>query len=79
MNSETIEVSVHAIEEDPSNRTIALIGKKRNKEYSILVDGGSTHSFLDKTASSKLKCELVQSTHMKVLVANDNHLVSQSI
>lgn len=47
------------------------------KNFSILVDGGSTHSFLDERAASKLKCEVVHTDAMQVLVANGNHLTSK--
>lgn len=47
------------------------------KEFSVLIDGGSTHSFLDENTTSKLKCELVETAQMKVVVANGNHLISR--
>lgn len=49
-----MNMSVHAIEGAYSNRTIPLTGKRGNKEFSILVDGGSTHSFLDEKTALKL-------------------------
>lgn len=52
----SMEVSVHAIEGAYSNRTITLTGKKGNKEFSILVDGGSNHSFLDEKTAGGRNC-----------------------
>ena len=72
-----MEVSIHAIEGVHSNRTITLTGTKGQKEFSILVYGGSTHSFLDEGTARKLKCEIVQTTPMQVMVANGNHLISK--
>lgn len=66
-----MEVSVHAIEGAYSKRTITW--KEGNKEFSILVDGGSTHSFLDEKTALKLRCEDVETVPMQVLVANENH------
>lgn len=71
------EVSVHAIEGSHNNKIITLIGRRGKQQFSILIDGGSTHSFLDEQMASKLRCELVKTHPMKVQVANGNHLVSQ--
>ena len=54
----SMEVSIHAIGVH-SNRTITLTGIRGNKQFSILVDGGSTHSFLNEKTALKLKCEVV--------------------
>lgn len=47
------------------------------KEFSVLIDGGSTHSFLDVNTATKLKCELIETKPMRVMVANGNHLISK--
>ena len=74
---EQMEVSVHAIEGFHTNKTITLTGRRGHQNFSILIDGGSTHSFLYEHTATKLRCELVQTRPMKVQVANGNHLVSQ--
>lgn len=76
-STEQMEVSVHAIEGFQNNKTITLTGRRGNQSFSILVDGGSTHSFLDEHTATRLKCELVQTQPMRVQVANGSHLVSQ--
>lgn len=63
-----MEVSVHAIEGVYSNQTITLTGKRGQKEFTVLIDGGSTHSFLDENTAVKLKCEVVETAPMQVLV-----------
>lgn len=77
MSQLPMEVSVHAIEGVYSNQTITLTGRRGQKEFNILVDGGSTHSFLDEKTASKLRCEVVETAPMQVLVANGNHLISK--
>lgn len=62
--------------EASNTRTITLTGKRGNHLLSISVDGGSTHSFLDKNTAAKLKCILVQTSPTKVLVFNGNHIIS---
>ena len=49
-----IEVSVHAIEGLKGCQTITLTGYKNKKQFSILIDGGNTHSFLDDNTASQL-------------------------
>lgn len=74
---EDMEVSMHAIEDAACSKTITFTGRRGRNVFSILVDGGSTHSFLDGSKVSNLKCELVKTLSMKVLGANRNHLTSQ--
>nr|XP_017226343.1 PREDICTED: uncharacterized protein LOC108202460 [Daucus carota subsp. sativus] len=76
-DNEQMEVSVHAIEGLHHNKTITLTGRRGKHQFSILIDGGSTHSFLDEHTAGKLKCELVQTQPLKVQVANGNQLESQ--
>lgn len=75
-SEDSMEVSVHAIEGVQNNQTITLTGQIGKKEFSVLIDGGSTHSFLDEQTATRLKCQLVKTKPMKVLVANGNHLLS---
>lgn len=77
--SQQMAVSVHVIEGVQDNQTITLTGNKGKKQFSILIDGGSTHSFIDDKTANKLKCELVKTPAMKMLVANGNQLVSQYV
>lgn len=72
-----MEVSVHAIKGFHSNKTITLTGRRGKQQFEILIDGGSTHSFIDENIASKLKGELARTHPMKVQVANGNHLESK--
>ncbi|XP_074379422.1 uncharacterized protein LOC141720727 isoform X1 [Apium graveolens] len=72
-----MEVYVHDIEGHHTNQTLVLTGEKGKHTLSILVDDGSTHSFLDETAASKLKYDMVETTPLQVLVANGNKLTSK--
>lgn len=74
---DNMEVSVNAIEGFHNNKTITFTGRKGRHQFAVLVDGGSTHSFIDEQVASKLKCELFKTLLMRVQVANGNHLESQ--
>lgn len=41
------EISLHAIARTSHPQTIQVLGKLKNKELMILIDGGSTHNFID--------------------------------
>lgn len=42
-----MEDTVYAIEGATNNRTINLTGLKGKREFTNLIDGGCTHSFID--------------------------------
>ena len=41
------ELSLHAMEGEPTPRTIRLLGHVNKKSVSVLIDTGSTHNFMD--------------------------------
>lgn len=41
------EISFHAMARTKHPQTIRILGKLKNKEVTILIDGGSTHNFID--------------------------------
>ncbi|KAH9794628.1 hypothetical protein KPL71_004958 [Citrus sinensis] len=52
--SESIpEISYHAIAGTKHPQTIRVLGKLKNKDIMVLVDGGSTHNFIDQSIVSK--------------------------
>ena len=44
----------------------------------ILIDSGSTHSFLDESMARRLKCPLIPTQPLIVTVANGNKVMSKS-
>ena len=44
----------------------------------VLIDSGSTHSFLDEDMARKLGCEVSNSHPLLVTMANENKVLSQS-
>lgn len=57
--------------------TIVLIGYKGKREFSILVDGVSTHNFTDPNAAKWLDCTLQETPSLKVAVTNGNQMSSR--
>jgi predicted aspartyl protease len=50
-----LEISLHAIVGAPAPKTMRLIGSINHLEVVILIDTGSTHSFLDPNVAKKAK------------------------
>lgn len=52
-NAPTPEISFHATAGTNHPQTIRVSGKLKNKEVTVLIDGGSTHNFIDQAIVSK--------------------------
>ncbi|KAK2970802.1 hypothetical protein RJ640_001169 [Escallonia rubra] len=74
-----VEITVHAITGTPSNNTFKLWGRHDSKVFSILIDTGSTHNFLDPNTANKLECVAVATTPMTIMVASGNRVTGDSM
>lgn len=64
------ETSFYAIAGSSHPQTFWVMGKLQNKEIMVLIEGGSTHNFLDQTVASKCGLPMIRSKNIKVMVAN---------
>ncbi|XP_026383573.1 uncharacterized protein LOC113279076 [Papaver somniferum] len=79
VTDEEVEISVHALSGNISQSTIKIHGKTQNKHHiTILVDSGSTHSFIDPKIAKLSGCFIEQTASFQVAVADGNKLVSSS-
>jgi hypothetical protein len=67
---ELLEISLHAIVGAPAPKTMRLIGCINNLEVMILIDTGSTHSFLDQNVARKAKLLAHERSMLSAKVAN---------
>lgn len=67
-------VSLHALKGQPPAETIKLVGKVKNNDVVILVDSGSTHSFLDPNAVKRVNCEVEVTNPLQVTVAGGGRI-----
>lgn len=68
---ETIpEISFHAMAGTEHTQTLRVSGKLKNKEVTVLIDGGSTHNFIDQSIVSKFGLPVVRDKKLQVMVAN---------
>ncbi|CAH9106149.1 unnamed protein product [Cuscuta epithymum] len=71
-------VSMHALKGQVPTDTIKLIGKVKNNNLTILVDSGSTHSFIDLGAAKKINCEVEITNPLQVTVAGGGQIECNS-
>jgi len=72
------EISIHALKGVANNKIIKVEGKVRDCSLMILIDNGSTHSFLDEGTTRRLECQLTRTQPLSVTIANGNQVVSKS-
>lgn len=66
---ELLGISLHAIAGEPSPKTMRLVGKIGTCSVIVLVDTGSTHSFIDVNVARRANLP-VEEGHLAVQVAN---------
>nr|TKS00522.1 hypothetical protein D5086_0000182490 [Populus alba] len=64
------EISFHALARTNHPQTFRVIGKVGNKEVTVLIDGGSTHNFIDQAVVSKLALPVIRDKVFRVTVGN---------
>jgi hypothetical protein len=64
------EISFHAITGTEHPQTIRVLGKLKNKNVTVLIDGGSTHNFIDQALVSRFGLPVTQGKQLQVMVAN---------
>ncbi|XP_026383753.1 uncharacterized protein LOC113279266 [Papaver somniferum] len=74
-----MEISLHALTGNISGDTIRIPGFVKKKAISILIDNGSTHSFIDSALAASLHCSIAQTGNLLVTVANGDKTVSSGV
>lgn len=69
-------ISLHALSGTIASTTIKLKGWYRKQGLIILVDSGSTHSFIDGSNAKQLGCVVQKNFPMRTTVSNKSHLMS---
>ncbi|KAH7520728.1 hypothetical protein FEM48_Zijuj08G0176100 [Ziziphus jujuba var. spinosa] len=68
------EISLHAITRATHPQTFRVKGKIQNIEVTTLIDGGSTHNFMDQTLVKRLSLSMDQRNKLPVMVANGDRI-----
>ena len=64
------EISIYALKGVANNKIIKITGQAKGSNLTILIDSGSTHSFIDENTARRLKCQLMGTPPLSVTVAN---------
>ncbi|XP_061968341.1 uncharacterized protein LOC133691764 [Populus nigra] len=71
INSEDMpKISFHAIAGAEHPQTLRVLGQLGNKKVTVLIDGGSTHNFIDQVVVTKFGIPINRSQRFQVMVAN---------
>lgn len=73
------EISLQALSGSMHYSTMKLRGSIKNKPVMILVDSGSTHSFIDSHFSERIGLQLSDSKPFEVMVTNGERLTSKGL
>jgi hypothetical protein len=72
-------LSLHAVAGTQSTRVIHLRALVKNQVLAILIDSGSTHTFLSDAMVARLDYKVTPAATMRVKVANGQQLISDSM
>ncbi|XP_052201138.1 uncharacterized protein LOC127807380 [Diospyros lotus] len=70
------QISFHALKGGSTGRIIQVKGQVGKKRLAVLIDSGSTHSFLNKAIAVDLNCKMTETVPLSVTVANGNKMYS---
>ncbi|KAL5822632.1 hypothetical protein ACOSQ4_020532 [Xanthoceras sorbifolium] len=68
------EISFHAMSGTMYPQMIRVMGKLRNKEIIMLVDGGSTHNFIDQTVAEKFGLPIIRDKKFQIMAGNKERI-----
>ncbi len=68
---------MHALGGEKQQDTIKIQGEVKGQTLIILVDTGSTHSFMDFQTAKSIKARMVPTTPLVVTVANVQKVISK--
>ena len=64
------EISFHAIAGAEHPQSLRVWGRLKNKNLLVLIDGGSTHNFIDQATASRFGLYITRNKKLQVVVAN---------
>lgn len=79
ITSKSLSISLEALSGAAQHSTMKLRGTKQGKPVFVLVDSGSTHSFVDEQFSERLKLPNTTNEVFEVLVANGEKFQSRGL
>ncbi|KAL5732392.1 hypothetical protein ACOSQ2_032084 [Xanthoceras sorbifolium] len=68
------EIPLHAMSGTSHPETIRVVGRMKNKDVIVFIDGGSTHNFIDHSTTTKLALPIVSDKTFQVMVGNGEQI-----
>lgn len=68
------EISFPAIAGTELPQTLRVLGRLKNKSLVVLIDGGSTHNFIDQHTVSRFRLPITRNKKLQVVVANNEKI-----
>ncbi|KAA8519599.1 hypothetical protein F0562_013956 [Nyssa sinensis] len=68
------EISFHAIAGVEHPQTLIVWGRLKNKNLMVLIDGGSTHNFIDQATASRFGLYITRNKKLQVVLANQEKI-----
>ncbi|XP_026410722.1 uncharacterized protein LOC113305945 [Papaver somniferum] len=79
VTEDEVEILVHALTSNITQNTVKILGSIKNKKkFTILIDSGSTHSFIDPELARQCVCYMEPTGAFQVAVADGNKLISSA-
>jgi len=75
---EGVEISFHALRGGTTGKIIKVPGKWGERKLLVLIDSGSTHSFLNEATALELGCKMMATTPLSVTMANGSKMYSHN-
>ena len=73
----SVEIFVLALKGLTNSKIMKVEGRVEDSRLMMLIESGSTHSFLDEGTAKRLKCPLIQTQPLLVTVANGSKVISK--
>lgn len=73
------QISLNSLAGHIAPETLRLVGTISGQQVLILIDGGSTHNFIQEQLVRKLGLHCRQTTPLRVMVGNGQHLECQQL
>ena len=73
------EISFHALKGGSMGKIIKVKGQVGKKKLMVLIDSGSTHSFLNEATAKELGCKLTHTNPLSMIVANGHKMYTQNV
>lgn len=64
------EISLHAMAGTTHPQTLRVLGKLKNRDLTVLIDGGNTYNFLDQSVVTKCGLPVIRDKTLQVMVRN---------